>query len=137
VKVASAPHSAEPSPFRARGRCEYCGIHKVDTIFGCQVDHILSEKHGGSARLDNLAYACAFCNRHKGSDIASLDEAGKLTPLFHPRRDVWAEHFAFDGSTLLGLSASGRATVRLLRINAPERIMEREFLLRAGRLGIG
>ena len=29
---------------RAEGLCEYCLIHEDDTFFGCEVDHILSEK---------------------------------------------------------------------------------------------
>ena len=31
---------------RAERLCEYCLIHEEDTFFGCEVDHILSEKHG-------------------------------------------------------------------------------------------
>lgn len=42
---------------RAQGLCEYCLIHEVDTYFGCQVDHIISEKHGGATELENLALA--------------------------------------------------------------------------------
>jgi HNH endonuclease len=33
---------------RAEWRCEYCGIPEADTWFGCEVDHIISEKHEGS-----------------------------------------------------------------------------------------
>lgn len=43
-----------------------------DTYFGCQVDHIISEKHGGATEEHNLAYACSYCNRNKGSDIGSI-----------------------------------------------------------------
>lgn len=43
--------------------CEYCLIAEEDTFFGCEVEHIISLKHGGSSDLDNLAYACVFCNR--------------------------------------------------------------------------
>ena len=32
---------------RADGVCEYCLIHERDTFLGCQVDHVVSEKHGG------------------------------------------------------------------------------------------
>jgi 5-methylcytosine-specific restriction endonuclease McrA len=52
--------------------CEYCLVHEDDTVFGCEVDHIISEKHGGATDAENLAYACAFCNRAKGSDIGSI-----------------------------------------------------------------
>ena len=58
---------------RAQQRCEYCSIHEDDSYFGMQVDHVISEKHGGATELGNLALACVFCNRAKGSDIGSLD----------------------------------------------------------------
>jgi hypothetical protein len=32
---------------RAESLCEYCLIHEEDTFFGCEVDHVISEKHGG------------------------------------------------------------------------------------------
>ncbi len=48
---------------RAERLCEYCLIHEDDTFFGCEVDHIISEKHGGPTREENLAYAC-FVTTH-------------------------------------------------------------------------
>ena len=56
---------------RAQGICEYCLIHEHDTFLGCQVEHIISQKHGGPTVESNLAYACVFCNRYKGSDLGS------------------------------------------------------------------
>ena len=111
---------------RAKAVCEYCGIAETDTWFGCEVDHIISEKHGGLTEPENLALACVTCNRAKGSDIASLTDEGALAALFHPRRQVWAEHFVCEGPRILGRTAAGRATVRLLKLNAPERLAERE-----------
>ncbi len=33
----------------------------------------------------NLALACPYCNRYKGTDLGSLDpETGQLTPFFNP-----------------------------------------------------
>jgi len=58
---------------RAEGICEYCLIAEVDTFYGCEADHILSEKHGGATDAENLAMACVFCNQAKGSDIGSID----------------------------------------------------------------
>ena len=107
-------------------RCEYCGIAETDTWFGCEVDHIISEKHGGLTAPENLALACVTCNRAKGSDIASMTEEGALVALFHPRRQVWSEHFVREGQRIIGRSAAGRATVGLLKLNAPERLAERE-----------
>jgi len=68
---------------RAVHVCEYCLIHEDDTYLGCQIDHIISEKHNGPTVAENLAFACAFCNRAKGSDIGSLSAAGQFTRFFN------------------------------------------------------
>lgn len=38
---------------RAEGLCEYCLISEDDTFYGCEADHIISEKHGGSTDAEN------------------------------------------------------------------------------------
>jgi hypothetical protein len=53
--------------------CEYCLIHEDDVGFPHQIDHVVSGKHGGLSGVENLAYAWILCNRHKGSDVASID----------------------------------------------------------------
>ena len=58
---------------RAGGRCAYCRLHEDDTFFIHEVDYIYAEKHDGPTVEGNLCIACADCNRHKGSDICSLD----------------------------------------------------------------
>jgi len=35
---------------RAYHVCEYCLLHEDDTFWGCQIDHIISRKHGGPGR---------------------------------------------------------------------------------------
>ena len=57
---------------RAKQLCEYCLIAEADTFYGCEVDHIISLKHGGSSNPNNLAYACALCNRAKEAMSAQL-----------------------------------------------------------------
>lgn len=110
---------------RAQKRCEYCLIHEDDTFFGFQVDHIISEKHGGTTAEDNLAQACTTCNANKGSDIATLDSQGQLTRLFHPRKDLWNDHFQFSGERIIGLTAIGEATAKILGFNDARRLEER------------
>lgn len=117
-------------------RCEYCRLDEEDTVLGCQVDHIISEKHGGLTAAENLAYACTFCNQHKGSDIASLADNGLLARLFNPRIDAWHDHFAVVGLTIQARTPEAEATVRLLGFNTPERLLEREALVKAGRFPI-
>jgi hypothetical protein len=109
---------------RARRRCEYCLVFEGDTYVGFQIDHIISEKHGGATTEDNLALACLFCNLNKGSDIGSLD-SGQFTPLFNPRVDRWDEHFRFTGPRIDGITAVGRVTAALLRFNDKHRLEER------------
>ncbi|HEX8271687.1 MAG TPA: HNH endonuclease signature motif containing protein [Longimicrobiaceae bacterium] len=121
---------------RAEGLCEYCLIHEDDTYFGCEVDHIISEKHGGPTALDNLAVACFACNRRKGSDIASIaPESGRLTRLFNPRLDRWSEHFGFSDESLQiePRSEIGTVTARILGLNDLDRLLEREALRAIGR----
>jgi hypothetical protein len=119
---------------RADGLCEYCLIHEQDTFLGCQVEHIISEKHGGATVEANLAFACVFCNRFKGSDVATMSQAtGRLTRLFNPRTDRWVEHFRVDGMRILGLSEVGQATATLLGFNHPDRVLERQALSDVGR----
>lgn len=114
---------------RADSLCEYCLIHEDDAFFGCEVDHIISEKHGGQTEADNLSYACAFCNRAKGSDVGSIMLAsGTLTRFFNPRTDAWANHFFLDEVRIVPLSDIGDVTVRILDFNNPDRLLERKTL---------
>jgi len=118
---------------RAQLLCEYCLVHEDYTFFGCEVEHIISEKHGGSTVATNLAYACAFCNRFKGTDLGSLSpRTGQLCRFFNPRTDSWAEHFALDGVAILPLTDVGDVTVRILELNHPDRLLEREALRNVG-----
>jgi hypothetical protein len=119
---------------RAEGLCEYCLIHEDDTFLGCQIEHIISEKHRGETNEANLAYACVFCNRSKGTDIAALSpDTKQLCRLFNPRSDRWSEHFRLDRYRIVGLTEVGRATAELLRFNQPDRLLERQVMAEVGR----
>jgi hypothetical protein len=114
---------------RAGHRCEYCLIHENDAGFPHQVDHVVSRKHGGTSAFGNLAYACILCNRYKGSDVASINpKTGEAVRLFHPRQDRWTDHFRLDADFIEPLTDAGSATVRLLRLNTAERLVERRLL---------
>ena len=119
---------------RAGNICEYCLIHEDDTFFGCELDHIISIKHGGSTEPDNLAYVCALCNRHKGSDVGSiLPETNEFARFFNPRKDLWTDHFRLDGSFIQSLTDIAKVTVQILNINDDCRILERQALVDVGR----
>ena len=112
---------------RASGRCEYCLLTEVKAFFPHEPDHIISRKHGGETVLENLALACFDCNRFKGSDIASLDPiSGELVALFNPRNQRWSEHFRLNGGEIIPLTAVGRATETMLRLNLPQRVEARQ-----------
>lgn len=117
---------------RAENRCEYCRIHQQFAGARHQVDHVIAEKHGGTTTPDNLALSCLPCNRRKGSDIAASDPStGQVARLFNPRTQSWVIHFRLAGARIEGLTAEGRATVEFLRLNSPERTLERAELLRS------
>lgn len=120
---------------RSGSRCEYCRLHEDDAFFSHEVDHIYAEKHDGPTVEGNLCGACADCNRHKGSDICSLDpQTGDVVALYHPRRDRWDAHFRLEDTGVIApLSANGRATARLLRFNRLDLVAERARLIALGR----
>jgi hypothetical protein len=114
---------------RANGLCEYCLFPETEASIRHQLDHVIARQHGGLDDEDNLCFCCVTCNRYKGPNLSSVDpETRVVTTLFNPRTQVWAEHFAFDKEKIVGLTAEGRATVFLLRLNDEERLIERQIL---------
>jgi len=120
---------------RADNRCEYCLLRQEHSHFTHHIEHILSRQHGGSDNTDNLALACHRCNLNKGPNLTGFDpERGEIVPLFHPRRDRWAEHFVRRGLRIEGLTLIGQATVMLLGMNDARRIDLRAELSARGEL---
>ena len=118
---------------RAQHCCEYCQLPQSLTILPFQPDHIIAEQHGGNTVLQNIAWACIHCNKKKGPNIASVDpETQQHSRLFNPRTDKWRDHFEWNGAVLQGTTPIGRATVRLLDINNPERVEVRAHLIDEG-----
>jgi 5-methylcytosine-specific restriction endonuclease McrA len=118
---------------RAQGCCEYCGYPSLASFAPHEIDHVIAEKHGGATTEENLALACTLCNKHKGSDLTSIDPATqKIEPLFHPREDKWSEHFWLESAVIQPLTAKGRVTAKLLQFNLPARIQERQLLINLG-----
>lgn len=119
---------------RAGSRCEYCLYPQAAALLAFEFEHIVSEKHGGATTADNLALACPYCNRFKGTDLGSLDpETGQLTSFFNPRTQGWAEHFRLEGMEISPLTPEGRVTAAILRFNHPDRMLERERLMQVGK----
>ena len=69
----------------------------------------------------------------KGPDLSGVDPVtGAIEILFHPRRDRWAEHFAWEATKLLGLTPVGRTTAAVLQINRTDAVLVREALMEEG-----
>ena len=117
---------------RAQGCCEYCRMPQGGTVLPHELDHIRSQKHGGTTTIDNLCLACSLCNAHKGPNVAGYDpETNALVRLFNPRMDPWNDHFRWNEAILMGKTAIGRATIVVLEINAEDRVEHRRLLVSA------
>lgn len=121
---------------RADGRCEYCRRYQEPigkTFF--EVEHIIAKINGGLTIPANLALACRRYNLFKSVATHAIDpRTQKLTALFHPRLDLWHDHFrcSRDLLRIYGRTPIGRATVALLRLNDPNeqraRRIQRDYL---------
>ncbi len=120
---------------RAGYRCEYCKSQEAVLGMPFEIEHIVPLAAGGNSSEDNLCLACPRCNRHKGAQLVAVDvETSKREPLFHPRHDIWREHFSWssDGLRLIGLTATGRATVEALQMNNAFVLRSRQLWVLAG-----
>ncbi|MEI7768716.1 MAG: HNH endonuclease signature motif containing protein [Chloroflexales bacterium] len=120
---------------QGRYRCGYCLTQERVVGVPMDVEHIIPEVLGGLTEEDNLWLACSLCNSHKGERVTALDPVtGDSVRLFNPRRQVWQAHFAWDdnGAIIVGLTASGRATVIGLNLNRPALVRSRRLWISAG-----
>jgi len=121
---------------RANSSCEYCLLPQSASLHKHEPDHIVPRQHGGETEEDNLALACLRCNRYKGPNLGSLDpQTGRLVPFYNPRTQNWSDHFEMEGALICPLTPEARVTVKILRLNDEERVMERQELLDAGLYG--
>lgn len=103
---------------QADGRCEYYGLSQTGQVANFPIDHIIRVAARGPTRTDNLVLAPVSCSLRKGARQTGVDPAnGQQILLFHPRLQIWSEHSPWKGVTLVGLTASGRGTIALLRLN--------------------
>jgi HNH endonuclease len=120
---------------RARERCEYCHMPQAVRRLRFSIDHIVARKHGGPTEADNLALCCGQCNLHKGTDLSGIDPlTGRMSRLFHPRRDRWGDHFRWEGLRIVGTTPVGRVTAIVLQLNRETELPVREELFLQGLL---
>ncbi len=119
---------------RAQDRCEYCRLpQSAQPFVTFHVEHIIARKHGGSDDLDNLCVACERCNAFKGPNLSGVDpDTGNIERLFDPRRQGWQEHFRLLGPLIVGMTAVGRTTVEVLKMNEGQRFQLRADLIAQG-----
>ena len=105
---------------QAWGCCEYCLSQVAYSPDPFVCEHIHPRVRGGETAMANLALACGGCNGKKYNRVSAYDRTtGQMIPIFHPRQDVWLEHFVWQNNytQVVGLTPVGRATVELLALN--------------------
>src|SRR6266446_7153635 len=108
---------------RAGGRCEYCRLPQESSVLAFHIERIVPRQHGGVTSEDNLAFACPHWNLHKGPNLTGIDpDTGEVCRVFHPRRDVWSDHFRVEGVRIEGRTAIGRTSVWVLDLNAEDQL---------------
>jgi hypothetical protein len=120
---------------RARKLCEYCRSNSKYSDTSFEIEHIFPVSKGGGNDLENLALSCRGCNIRKSSKTEGLDViSDEIVRLFHPRKDIWKEHFSWGGNftLIVGLTPVGRATVEVLQLNREGLVNIREMLCREG-----
>jgi 5-methylcytosine-specific restriction endonuclease McrA len=120
---------------RAGNICEYCLLPQDSQEATFHIDHVVPRSRGGPTILDNLALACVTCSLRKAARHRVRDpHTGRSVPLFNPRTDTWSRHFSFTkGGRIVGLTSTGRATVRSLGMNRAAIVPLRRELLKLGR----
>jgi 5-methylcytosine-specific restriction endonuclease McrA len=119
---------------RAKNCCEYCQLSQQGQEATFHIDHILPVSAGGETIVDNLALACVSCSLRKAARQTAIDpETREDTPLFHPRKHRWKDHFQWLGFRVIGITPIGRATVNTLQINRSLIISIREEEAKLGR----
>ena len=116
-------------------RCEYCQTSALVTGIVLEAEHIHPRSKGGETKRSNLCRAYSPCNTNKGDQTEALDPlTDHIAPLFNPREQYWSEHFVWDenGTTIIGLTPTGRATAIALKLNNPRIIRSRELWVSVG-----
>lgn len=120
---------------QADDRCGYCLSPQKLVLGQLEIEHLMPRALGGKDEEDNLWLACRMCNGYKGKQIKAIDpQTEQPAALFNPRKQNWSEHFMWseDGSMIIGLTPTGRATVAALQLNNPLALIVRLEWVSAG-----
>jgi HNH endonuclease len=120
---------------RAKNCCEYCFAQERFSADMFSGEHIVPVSKGGTDDDLNLALACQRCNNLKYVSTHALDPAtGGIVLLYNPRLDDWYSHFRWNETStlILGLSPTGRATIKRLQLNRDGLVNLRQILTPLG-----
>ncbi|WP_437946050.1 HNH endonuclease [Sorangium sp. So ce296] len=107
-------------------RCAYCGVHEDAVGATLTIDHHRPRTRGGTGDAENLVYACARCNEHKGAYWHEHDLPH--VRLLHPGRDDLTHHLReTDDGSVAGLTREGEFFVQRLRLNRPQLVAYRRM----------
>ena len=116
-------------------RCEYCKASSRVTGIPLVMEHIFPKSLGGDDNRINLAASCYRCNEFKGVKTHAVDpENGQFSLLFNPQTQDRNNEFVWGngGTHIIGLTASGRATVIALRLNNEQAVEARMIWIEFG-----
>ncbi|HVT88298.1 MAG TPA: HNH endonuclease signature motif containing protein [Tepidisphaeraceae bacterium] len=137
MSLSAIPKSIRVAVFqRDEGRCRYCRLAQLGQASVFHINHIVPRSKGGQTEETNLALQCPYCSLHKSDKTVANDPvSGELSPLFHPLKQKWDEHFSIDSNGICrGLTPTGRATVDALHMNDTLPTVARVMQIRAGLL---
>ena len=115
--------------------CAYCQTAERLTVATFEIEHIAPRSAGGETAFENLCLSCPTCNRHKADrSIIEDPDTKEQVALFHPHRDTWQDHFAWSAgfTELVGLTATGRATIAALKMNRRQLMRVRRMWVAMG-----
>lgn len=116
--------------------CEYCFSQWKYCPDPLSVEHIIPLARGGANDEMNLSLSCQGCNGHKHMAVSAMDPVTEReVPLYHPRLDVWSDHFAWSAgfTEIIGKTPTGRATVERLHLNRESLVNLRTVLRSLGK----
>ena len=118
---------------RAGDRSEYCKFPALITDFTFPLDHIIAQQHGGERCMKTLPYPArtTISTKVRTSPGSILKRAGSQNSSIPVAKDG-ASTSDGTGPRLVGMTACGRTTVSVLRMNHPDRMELRRLLIEAG-----
>ena len=115
--------------------CEYCQSPLEFSSYPFSIEHIFPISKGGTDDLENLALSCQGCNGYKSTKIEAFDTISQtIAQLYNPRKDFWSEHYVWNEhyTEIIGRTAKGRVTIKVLKLNRPRLMNLRRILVLAG-----